>query len=78
MKALLIQRSVFSIFITSLGKDFRAVIAAPQLRLSTRSRSKTWITPAFAAKYAGPNGSNFDYTDEQKEKFRGNEEEHRE
>jgi hypothetical protein len=28
------------------------------------------ITPSFAAKYAGPDGSNFEYTEEQKEVFR--------
>jgi len=33
-------------------------------------RRKTWITPSFAAKYAGPNGANFEYTQEQKDAFR--------
>jgi cation diffusion facilitator CzcD-associated flavoprotein CzcO len=33
------------------------------------SRSKTRIIPSFAAKYAGPNESNFEYTDEQKAAF---------
>lgn len=32
-------------------------------------RSPAWITPAYAAQYAGPDGSNFDYTDEQKAAF---------
>ncbi|KAM0750614.1 cyclohexanone monooxygenase [Meredithblackwellia eburnea MCA 4105] len=33
-------------------------------------RSKTWITPSFASKFAGPNGTNFDYSEEDKQKFR--------
>ncbi|KAL3464645.1 putative dimethylaniline monooxygenase [Aspergillus heterothallicus] len=33
-------------------------------------RSPTWITAGFAQKYAGENGSNFNYTEEQKQKFR--------
>ncbi|KAH8924303.1 FAD/NAD(P)-binding domain-containing protein [Atractiella rhizophila] len=41
-------------------------------------RSKTWITPSFAAKYAGPGGSNFDYDEERKEEFRKDEVKHRE
>ncbi|EIM91707.1 FAD/NAD-P-binding domain-containing protein [Stereum hirsutum FP-91666 SS1] len=32
-------------------------------------RSPTWITSAFAQKYAGPGGKNFQYTDEQKKLF---------
>ncbi|CAK9782911.1 FAD/NAD(P)-binding domain-containing protein [Cutaneotrichosporon oleaginosum] len=32
-------------------------------------RSPVWITPAFAAQYAGPGGTNFDYTPEQKAEF---------
>lgn len=40
-------------------------------------RSKTWITPSFAAKYAGPNGTNFEYTDEQKAAFAADEAGHR-
>ncbi|KIW95808.1 uncharacterized protein Z519_02872 [Cladophialophora bantiana CBS 173.52] len=33
-------------------------------------RSPVWLSPGFAAKYAGPEGSNFQYTEEQKELFR--------
>ncbi|BEJ11649.1 hypothetical protein CspHIS471_0201090 [Cutaneotrichosporon sp. HIS471] len=32
-------------------------------------RSPAWITPSYAAQYAGPGGSNFDYTPEQKAEF---------
>lgn len=32
-------------------------------------RSPTWITAAFAQQFAGPGGSNFSYTEEQKQKF---------
>jgi hypothetical protein len=35
------------------------------------------ITPAFAALYAGPNGSNFDYTEEQKKEFKNDPVAHR-
>lgn len=41
-------------------------------------RSKTWITPSFAAKYAGPDGQNFEYTEEQKDVLRGSDSAHRE
>ncbi|EXJ60795.1 hypothetical protein A1O7_04948 [Cladophialophora yegresii CBS 114405] len=39
-------------------------------RLVTFIRSPTWITAGFAQSKAGPNGSNFDFSDAQKEKFR--------
>ncbi|KAF2771591.1 putative dimethylaniline monooxygenase [Teratosphaeria nubilosa] len=32
-------------------------------------RSSTWITAGFAQKYAGPNGANFEYSEEQKKRF---------
>lgn len=35
-------------------------------------RSSTWMTAGFAQKYAGPNGANFKYTDEQKAEFASN------
>ncbi|KAK8858795.1 hypothetical protein IAR55_003025 [Kwoniella newhampshirensis] len=35
-------------------------------------RSPTWITSAFAEKYAGPGGKNFLYTEEQKQRFAEN------
>lgn len=34
------------------------------------ARSPTWITAGFAPKYAGPNGNNFDYSEETKRRFR--------
>ncbi|KAK9898968.1 FAD/NAD-P-binding domain-containing protein [Cystobasidium minutum MCA 4210] len=33
-------------------------------------RSPTWITSAFAQQFAGPNGTNFAYTEEQRKRFR--------
>lgn len=39
-------------------------------RLYVVARSPIWITAGFAPEYAGPNGENFDYSDETKEKFR--------
>lgn len=41
-------------------------------------RSPTWITPSFASQYAGPNGQNFDYTEDQMEAFRNDPVAHRE
>ncbi|VUC25597.1 unnamed protein product [Clonostachys rosea] len=38
--------------------------------LVTFIRSPTWITAGFAQSHAGPGGSNFRYTEEQKEEFR--------
>lgn len=35
-------------------------------------RSKTWITPAIGGKYAGEGGTNFNYTESQKQEFRDN------
>lgn len=35
-------------------------------------RSPGWISTGFGAKYAGPNGSNFEFTEEQQEEFRTN------
>lgn len=32
-------------------------------------RSPTWITSAFAQQFAGPNGTNFSYSEEQKKRF---------
>ncbi|KAH8695626.1 cyclohexanone monooxygenase [Talaromyces proteolyticus] len=39
-------------------------------------RSPTWMTSGFAQKYAGPNGENFNYSDEQKQYFAKNSEEY--
>ncbi|KAL1411931.1 hypothetical protein Q8F55_002919 [Vanrija albida] len=39
-------------------------------------RSPAWITPSYGAQFAGPNGSNFNYTDEQKAKFEEDPEEY--
>ncbi|KAF5628927.1 sterigmatocystin biosynthesis monooxygenase stcW [Fusarium sp. NRRL 52700] len=35
-------------------------------------RSPTWITSSFAAKFAGPDGANYDYTEEQKAAWSAN------
>lgn len=39
-------------------------------------RSKTWVTPSFAQKFAGPNGANVYFTDEQKEHWAQNPDEY--
>ncbi|KAM0748446.1 cyclohexanone monooxygenase [Meredithblackwellia eburnea MCA 4105] len=58
-----------------IGVGSSAVQVLPALQPTAKHithfiRSKTWITPSFAAKFAGPNGANFNYSEEQKEKFR--------
>ncbi|GAA6022327.1 hypothetical protein JCM10207_003286 [Rhodosporidiobolus poonsookiae] len=58
-----------------IGVGSSAVQVLPALQPSAKHithfiRSKTWITPSFAAKFAGPNGTNFNYSEEDKEKFR--------
>ena len=40
-------------------------------------RSPVWVTTGFGAKYAGPGGTNFKYSDEQIKRFNENPEEHR-
>lgn len=43
-----------------------------QLQASTLiacARNPTWVTAGFAQRFAGPNGTNFDYSNEQKSKF---------
>ncbi|KAL4937784.1 hypothetical protein BDV06DRAFT_232348 [Aspergillus oleicola] len=47
-------------------------IAPKVAKIKSFIRSSTWITAGFAQKYAGENGSNFDYTKEQKQEFRDN------
>ncbi|EME82838.1 uncharacterized protein MYCFIDRAFT_203419 [Pseudocercospora fijiensis CIRAD86] len=39
-------------------------------RLYLVARSKTWITAGFGPRFAGPNGENFEYSEETKKKFR--------
>ncbi|KAH9205896.1 putative monooxygenase [Leptodontidium sp. 2 PMI_412] len=40
--------------------------------MTTFIRSSTWVTTSFAQQFAGPDGANFDYTEEQKAEFAGN------
>jgi len=47
-------------------------------KLYTWVRSRTWITAGFGQKFAGPGGSNFDYSEKQKEEWRQNPEKYRE
>ncbi|KAF9894349.1 hypothetical protein FE257_007852 [Aspergillus nanangensis] len=50
---------------------------APQVsKLYTWVRSPTWITAGFAQKFAGPNGQNFEYSTEQKERWADDHEEY--
>ncbi|PKS11138.1 hypothetical protein jhhlp_002899 [Lomentospora prolificans] len=58
-----------------IGAGSSAVQIAPTIIDQVKSldiviRSPTWITAGFAPKYAGPDGSNFAYSEETKERFR--------
>ncbi|KAK5045518.1 hypothetical protein LTR84_009136 [Exophiala bonariae] len=54
----------------SSGIQLTANIAEHTEKLYTWIRSPTWITAGFAQQFAGPNGANFQYTVEQKKRFR--------
>ncbi|KAJ6576901.1 cyclohexanone monooxygenase [Mycena vulgaris] len=54
-----------------VGAGSTAVQVIPTITPTVKSltafiRSSIWITPGFAAKYAGPNGANFAYSEEQR------------
>ncbi|OCK73333.1 FAD/NAD-P-binding domain-containing protein [Lepidopterella palustris CBS 459.81] len=51
------------------GIQLTAHIQKVASHLYTWIRTPTWITPGYASKYAGPNGGNFEYTEEQKKRF---------
>ena len=58
-----------------IGNGSSAVQIVPKLQplckeLQVFIRSPTWITPGFASQHAGPGGTNFEYSDEQKKLFR--------
>lgn len=53
----------------SSGIQVTASIASKVKRLYTWVRSPTWITAGFAQEYAGPEGANFSYSEEQKHEF---------
>ncbi|OQU94093.1 hypothetical protein CLAIMM_00505 [Cladophialophora immunda] len=53
----------------SSGVQITAAIAPEVRQLYTWVRSPTWITTGFAQKFAGVEGTNFDYTEDQKRRF---------
>lgn len=64
-----------------IGNGSSAVQIVPAIfpkvkKLKSFMRSSTWITAGFAQKYAGENGANFDYSDEQKKTFKENPQEY--
>ncbi|KAJ5964122.1 uncharacterized protein N7479_003998 [Penicillium vulpinum] len=63
-------KRVAVIGIGSSGVQLISSIAPTVEKLYTWIRSPTWITAGFAQKFAGPNGGNFEYTEEQKKAFR--------
>ncbi|OGM39642.1 hypothetical protein ABOM_011452 [Aspergillus bombycis] len=56
----------------SSGVQITPNIAPDVEKLYTWIRSPTWVTAGFAQQYAGPNGSNFEYSEEQKKRWRQN------
>ncbi|KAK7214878.1 hypothetical protein V2G26_002881 [Clonostachys chloroleuca] len=54
----------------SSGIQLTAEISSYVDHLYTWIRSPTWITAGFAQNHAGPNGENFEYSPEQKQKFK--------
>ncbi|OQV01285.1 hypothetical protein CLAIMM_06668 [Cladophialophora immunda] len=56
----------------SSGIQVVAKIQPEVKHLTTFIRTPTWVTAGFGSKYAGPGGTNFAYTDEQKEDFAHN------
>ncbi|KIW85166.1 hypothetical protein Z517_00556 [Fonsecaea pedrosoi CBS 271.37] len=60
-----------------IGNGSSAVQIIPAIfprvkKMISYQRSSTWITAGFAQKYAGENGANFNYTEEQKAEFAAN------
>ncbi|KIW94075.1 uncharacterized protein Z519_05391 [Cladophialophora bantiana CBS 173.52] len=53
----------------SSGIQIVTVIQPEVAALSVFIRSPTWVSTSFAQDFAGPNGINFSYTDEQKQAF---------
>ncbi|OBT58863.1 hypothetical protein VE04_00928 [Pseudogymnoascus sp. 24MN13] len=62
----------------SSGVQVVASIYKDVSKLYTWVRSPTWITAGFGQKFAGPNGANFQYTDEQKAEWAHDPEKYRE
>ncbi|KAF7527649.1 hypothetical protein PCG10_002613 [Penicillium crustosum] len=56
----------------SSGVQVIPCIAPDVAQLYTWIRSPTWITAGFAQKYAGPGGTNFEYSEEQKSHWEEN------
>jgi hypothetical protein len=58
-------------WISELSLDAR-LDGREQVAFAKSLGSPTWITAAFAQKYAGPGGKNFEYSEEQKKQFAEN------
>ncbi|PGH09783.1 hypothetical protein GX51_00467 [Blastomyces parvus] len=62
----------------SSGVQTVATVYKDVSKLYTWVRNPTWITAGFAQKFAGPDGGNFQYSEEQKEEWRRDPEKYRE
>ncbi|KIV93713.1 hypothetical protein PV10_04908 [Exophiala mesophila] len=63
------DKRVAVIGIGSSGIQITSKIASEVGQLYTWVKTPTWITAGFAQRFAGPNGGNFKYTEEQKKRF---------
>ncbi|RSL99848.1 hypothetical protein CEP52_009501 [Fusarium oligoseptatum] len=66
----LTDKRVLVIGVGSSGVQIVPAILNQVKSLHVVARSPTWITAGFAPKYAGPNSSNFAYSEETKKRFR--------
>ena len=66
----LTDKKVLVVGIGSSGVQVVPAILPKVKSLFVVARSATWITAGFAPKFAGPNGENFDYSEETKQRFR--------
>ncbi|TXB99912.1 hypothetical protein FocTR4_00013578 [Fusarium oxysporum f. sp. cubense] len=66
------DKSVVVIGNGSSGVQITASLAKVVRTMTVVMRSPTWITPGFASSFAGPGGTNFQYSEIQKEEFRRN------
>ncbi|KJZ71220.1 hypothetical protein HIM_09363 [Hirsutella minnesotensis 3608] len=56
----------------SSGVQITAALGKVVDKMTVVMRSPTWITPGFAPTFAGPGGTNFEYSEEQKKHWREN------
>ncbi|KAK5049830.1 hypothetical protein LTR84_003948 [Exophiala bonariae] len=66
------QKRVAVIGNGSSGIQLVTALQPEASHLTTFIRNPTWISTSYAQKFAGPNGANFEYSQEQRDEFRNN------